>query len=519
MMRLKSMLNFISNSAPSMDCMSRESSLVVAAWGYPQPWRPFRYRLESAHPAFRDRLKHSCISRSSTVALVSALQKIQERVKCIIFGLDTVVQPEESGDLRTRAEEFYRGWVEKLISGCECCSSLDPSDFQVVVLPGKGEFHGWRYMGSVDHMFNKVFDVLTNTLTGDEFAWIHLDLTHGLNYQMLAVLYGAISSVVAAGRETRLLMYNSTPPPPQRKGRNDMGMGNGSSLDLLDVTRLREAVGVVRALESLRNLSTAELGRAVGDLERSGVEEARKLAEVLKEDVKRFIDIFRSGAVALTYPRSTAEGRPLVRHICEIAEELGRIGWNTSYPPTVKPGEKVVEYPPATIYQSIRKAVALIMRDFCGNERFRRPGGLIEYMEACRKILVDRGFIAQALQVGEEVQALRNVAMYASSIGIRAVDAELYALLTCGEKKHQLGRWVRGEGEPPVVEENEIERHREDIRVRRERNVGEQDLRNLTAHAGLEYTMLSSMILGGRDIEEVNYHERIFHAIGMLIDA
>jgi CRISPR-associated protein Csx1 len=214
--------------------------LIVAPWGNPPQWRKAKYRVEVKHPALRIEAKdvEGC---SSTAALAQQLRKAGA-VDVLIFGIDTAVPPAGRG-LREAVEEKYREWARAL--GVEG---------DVASLPGIGLYHGWRFQATALHIFNKALHAILQKAEELRPSFMVVDLTHGVNYQTVAVLYAAVAASVLLGLEHRTIIYNSEPYPPDhttdnciKEEKSQKQVENGlPSLAVLDVTELQSVMRTIR---------------------------------------------------------------------------------------------------------------------------------------------------------------------------------------------------------------------------------------------------------------------------------
>lgn len=82
-----------------------------------------------------------------------------------------------------------------------------------------------------------------------EYRWLFLDLSHGLNYLLVAVLYATIANAIVFDMESRLIVINSEPAVAGGakcvSGR-DMGSEiqkySIELLNMLDVSRLQKII-------------------------------------------------------------------------------------------------------------------------------------------------------------------------------------------------------------------------------------------------------------------------------------
>jgi CRISPR-associated protein Csx1 len=158
------------------------------------------------------------LSNCSTLALASLLKRASVEVEALVFGLDTLVQPASSGDLRKRAEEVYRGFAEKFIRECSCCSILERGEeppVRVVVTPGMGMFHGYAYKGSPVRIFNVAFSRILESAERFEPTFIVVGITHGVNHQMTAILYATMTAAALTGTDGRVEIFGTLPQEAQ----------------------------------------------------------------------------------------------------------------------------------------------------------------------------------------------------------------------------------------------------------------------------------------------------------------
>ncbi len=493
--------------------MTEESVLIIAAWGYPPSWQEAEYRLKINHPRFRNLSTQTYTCRSSTIALASHLLNNQFKTRVKIFGLDSVVEP--TSNYRERIEESYRGWIKEILGSCEN-RSIESENIEIYPCPAIGTFHGWRFNGSIDHIFNKVYMKTYEHI--EDYTWVFLDLTHGLNYQTIATLYGVLAACITRNREDRLIMMNSTPPPGGKKQKNNRS--NRSQLDLIDVSRLKDAITILRAFTALRNLEYPRLKFYSRHMDGQD-----SIINVFENDVKPFISLLRNGVVAMTYPRAFINNNQrIIREPCEIAETLDQ-EIDVEYRPEVDYNERMVNYPNADVFHVVGKAASQILRDLCIGHNL----DLTEYMEKAGEMLRKSGLTASSLQVKREAETLKNIVRYLNrSRGRDHIDEGItsysYAILRRLENIEEV---LRREVSQEEFRNNNRDRlcDKDGKTVRNilenlRKNIDEVDLRNLTAHAGLSYTLIEHIKLGndGKPCA-IRYRERALDAVKKLISA
>jgi CRISPR-associated protein Csx1 len=516
--------------------------LLVASWGNPSEWRPARYRLP-LQSVFHEGLRRSleaklqgvevCLSNCSTLALASLLKRASVEVEMLVFGLDTLVQPASSGDLRKRAEEVYRGFAEKFIRECSCCSILERGEeppVRVVVTPGMGMFHGYAYKGSPVHIFNVAFSRILESVERFEPTFIVVDITHGVNYQMTAILYATMAAAALTGMDSRVAIFNSEPyprrrreSPPQQPHLQQPPQGEPAEepplLNILDVAQLSEALRFAHAVSDALYFRSARLSRLLASAKprepsmEEGCWERGSLRETLQRLV-RFVKLFENAAVGLTFPGAFGERREKLPYsICDVLEGLPQ-DQKIEYQPEVQ--GNTVSYQPARIEESLTLALAKVLRKLAYGGRLagRELSGLcaeearqslVEYMSAAAEWLGFAGLKYAELIVKREQQKLaafaRNVAKCREEI---ESDEELKRYLHCDEASIEVNApLVMALAEQRVEErscKDVVEKVREALKLqaqlsRESARLSEKDARDVSAHAGLSYRIIRSVIL------------------------
>ena len=201
--------------------MSVRNAIVIASWGFPPQWRRAKYRLHLVDRGYN--IDFSCETCCSTVALAAALN-LKESVnlcKVVVIGADSVLSPENFSDgvsFRKGVKNAFKGFVQALLrkENCACCESLSPDVFDVFIIPGIGKYYGYQFNGTIEQIFVSVFYRVLAVLREVKKADIFLDITHGINYQVVASLYATIAAILSFDPtlEGRLFIVNSEPYPP-----------------------------------------------------------------------------------------------------------------------------------------------------------------------------------------------------------------------------------------------------------------------------------------------------------------
>jgi len=206
--------------------------LVVATWGYPPSWKECVYRVKITHKGFRSFLRGAGISEDllnefkltsccSTIAALTLLSKSKSlETHAIIFGSDSIINPstvKDGHELREEVREKYRKWFNELVRTSveeidgEARPAQGITEPEFVILPGVGNYYGWRFEGSVDHLFLKAYHAILRKLSSDEYNYVAIDLTHGINFQTISVLYALIAASLTLDKEGKLVLLNSEP--------------------------------------------------------------------------------------------------------------------------------------------------------------------------------------------------------------------------------------------------------------------------------------------------------------------
>jgi len=473
--------------------------LVVASWGYAPSWRKVMYRISIDHPAFRDASALECESCSSTLVLVEYLLSKGFDIDLMIFGADSVVDPSKlsSGEeLRKAVLDAYRSWFEELLRECSCCNALHyclddacSEDRRVRVfvdaVPGAGHFYGWRFRGGIDHAFNKVFARVLSALASGSYKWLFMDLTHGINYQMVATLYACVAASIVTGMDRRVIEVNSTSTAAMRsepciKGYRTPSVEAVPQLDILDVTKLQEAMGVIRGLSALRNLDTSIIKSYAGYLRRVD----REAAELV-DRVTRFVDLVRNGAVAAAFVNACTNSKCPVANPCPglASESISA----PSYVPSIDSSAKVVSYERASVAQALKQAITHAVSRMC-NEYFNAE--TLTQLMRCVARLYESSKLRICLNIAnrtlEELsEFLRELPNILDPIeGPTYVDVTIFRLFS--ELKHEKSIDLKKVAK--VINEHAAD-------VEKAKRIDTRTVRNFLAHAGLEYALVKGFIV------------------------
>lgn len=503
-----------------MIAFSDRSVLIVAAWGLPTGWVKRCYRLVIEDRGFIGWLGlpkwvnyggECCESCSSTLVLTSTLLKAGVNVDALIFGINTIVNPQEVSDGSSISEathSLYLKYLNELIDTCTCCREYTDEIKRLTtieVLPGLGSYFGWRFLGAIDHLFVKAFTTIISKLRSKRYSWIVLDVTHGINYQTITVLYAAVASAITMGKEKRLIIVNSEPAVGGGdrcvKTSNRYTIEQGE-LNINDVTRLQKIIHLIRVLRALKTLDTTGLGEVLKDL-KENIELTNTLRKYL-----RFVNLLRNNLVALTYPNAYVESddktlTPLKElNICvnkvhkETALNIERI--HQYMKPKILKEEKKVIYPPMSAFIVIDQVLDIVMGELC--KELEKNGGfnnLIKYMENVVRIYNDCGYIQNKLMTENTLNELNMILKYIKEKAPIIIDegsltVYLYKLLYF--KKSELRKAIR-EGFPLSITQDYVKNIVTQILRESSLRVDEHVLRNAIAHSGLEFSMLSSFKL------------------------
>jgi len=477
--------------------MSGGSVLVAAAWGYPPGWRKARYRVEPPqHPSFKGARQVECTSCSSTLALIRFFRENGWDVKTVIFGVDTALNPAgftDGREFRRGVKERYIEWFRGLVETSDCSSELEP---EVVVLPGIGRHWGRRFEGAPLAMFNEALRALWEAGKPSILA---VDLTHGINFQTVAVLYAAVAAAVIWKKERDLLILNSDPYPAGvrvgqcvsgEKAEESAGM---PELSINDVSELQRAVRNIRQIAALRRFQMPELE----DLDRTG-----ELGQLLA-----YICLLANGAAGLAFRGARYDDGDAIAQPPSVEVK----------PPDTTPiiaGDSI-KYPEPDRTYAVKTAMASVVGDL----RELQRGDLVGFLNAVADRYKKTAAIQNHLVLRRTADDFSIVIMHARELGIggELSAAEIYAIVDI-HKTHK-GRVDQAEFARAVeAKRQEIEEERGKLRkALGGKKAGSKNvyvwLRNLSAHGGLSYILIDRLRLAEGKIDEVVYRRDLLQPL------
>jgi CRISPR-associated protein Csx1 len=471
--------------------MGKGSVLVAAAWGYPPGWKKAKYRVEPPqHKSFKDAKPVECISCSSTLALIRLFRENGWDVKTVIFGVDTALNPAGFADgkeFRRSVKERYIEWFRGLVKTSNCSPESEP---EVIILPGIGRHWGRQFKGALLAVFNEAFHAL---LKAGKPSILAVDLTHGINFQTVAVLYAAVAAAVIWKRERDLLILNSDPYPTGVKveqcvsGEKTKENTEVPELSLNDVSELQRAVRNIRQIAALRRFQMPELE----DLDRTG-----ELGQLLA-----YICLLANGAAGLTFSGARYDDGGAVAQLPSVEVK----------PPDTTPviRDEAVEYPAPDQTYAVRTAIAAVVSEL----RNLQIDNLVDFLNAVARHYKKNFSIQNALILKQTAQEFGQVIR-------RAKELRLPNELTAAEVKAlvELSKESINETEfRNRVESAQREIKEERTRLRDAAKCAEGNLdrwlRNLSAHGGLSYILIDKVGLSEGKIVKVVYRRDLLHPL------
>lgn len=505
--------------------------LLIAAWGYPPAWSKYRYVINMKNQAFRSLPKFECESCSSTLAIAKYLTSAGHDVQMLIFGLDTVVDPSELGEgegLRKHAEKSYRDWFKELARQC----GWGGGNPETVMLPGRGRYYGWEFGGSVAHLFNKVFIHVLNKLYedrdgGSNYSFIILDLTHGINFQLVTVLYAVIAAAILKSRgdgrslEDSVLILNSE--PATGKGEKCIKVQPKSfttkELGIIDVTDLQKAVKFIRALAFLKGLATKHVERLL--------EGPQEVIETLRNKLIPFFKLLGNGAYGPTYVNAFLEsgGRedPVGINPCtELSDSINLTVKDFEYIPTLEENRRIVSYGRATISEALKVALRVFLESTCSELKVQ---DLLEYLDKIGKYHNSNGHLYGYLISKDTKQSLSLIIKYISKCqeslpkehagiqdGTITINAVLFRALM--NNTYKLRKALeKGKCEELNIEEAYKDHQNELSKLRKAKEADDKYVRHMLAHGGLEYVTLKKITIKNNKITKITYDKELLNKI------
>lgn len=506
--------------------------LVIAPWGYPPQWGKADYTVSfQEHPLLRKIEQTRCRTCSSTIALMASLNKLNKveekyrpEVKALIIGLDTIVDPgaASSDNLRREAKRLYHDYFRQILQESkDCASSIDEKSVEIHVIPGIGRFYDWSFKGSIDVMFNAAFNKLVDTIESFKPSLIVLDLTHGINYQTIVVLYATVAATALLGKEKGLVMASSEPYPAgvrtptciksERRKREEK---ESIDMNILDTTRLQKVIIFTRLMREIMHLNTEPINYAVKELEAIG---QTRLATYIKTTLKPFVGLLANGIVAPTYPQSyiakpspdcNDEEEPVLRN--PLQKEPPRPA-TKSYEPIINRREKTITYEEDTAYASLTKVIEVLvnnLRHKLGAENLQ------DYMVKVKSLYRELGYTHLYYLVNETLKELNDIANYlADKLQDQEATITVYTYRLLYSKKNQLAAKQK-----PKYTQNEIEKIiKQQIQEQQKQPDPSRDIRNMAAHSGLEFKYIESLTIRKNKnkptITKITYRNNIKHLI------
>lgn len=477
--------------------MGGGSVLVAAAWGYPPGWGKARYRVEPPqHPAFKGARQVECTSCSSTLALIRFFRENDWDVKTLIFGVDTALNPASFADgkeFRNNVKEQYVKWFRELEKTSNCSAELEP---EVVVLPNIGRYWGRRFEGAPLAMFNEALRALRDA---DKPTFLAVDLTHGINFQTVAVLYAAVAAAVIWGVEKNLLIFNSDPYPTGAKtercisdekagGKVGAAERKDEPIDLFinDVSELQKAVRNIRQIAALRRFQMPEL---------EGLDLTGELGQLLA-----YICILANGAAGLAFSGARYDDGGAVAQLPRVDVK----------PPDTTPmiRDEAVEYPAPDQTYAVGTAIKAVVSDL----QNLQIDNLVDFLNAVARHYKKNFSIQNALILKQTAQEFGRVIKRAKELSLHELTAaEVKALVELSEEsinETEFSNRVESA-------QREIEEERARLRDAAKRAEGNLDrwLRNLSAHGGLSYILIDKVRLAEGKIDEVVYRRDLLQPL------
>lgn len=243
----------------------RGVKLLIAPWGDPSNWKEVVYEFDKR------------MVRSSTS--VKILQESVNPDKTIIIGLDTLAERGGSyQEVKVDAEEKIKGYADK----------FGLVNYEVLIAPGIGTFsNGIFYGDALDYYYYVIAKISLKLLENHEDAlYIHLDLTHGINYSTILTYKAVkeIAEIFSVFKEVKFKAYNADPSIPK--------FANKLSINVIEDSlpmRILPAEKIVqrRLLEPI-NLSSEERSELFKN-------ELRGVREIDDSEISAFIGALYNG--------------------------------------------------------------------------------------------------------------------------------------------------------------------------------------------------------------------------------
>ncbi|MEM2017202.1 MAG: TM1812 family CRISPR-associated protein [Nitrososphaerota archaeon] len=532
---------------------NKDSVIILSVWGYPPQWTKYKYTVEIDHPAHRDLGKSTCISCCTTITLAYHLAK-KYKVKTVVFGVDTVIDPSATKDIRYKALSSYKNWLKKLLDqdNCSCCNEISRPSIDISVLPGIGHYYGWHFKASVDNAFVQAFRKIFAELSRTNYSWVFLDLSHGLNYLLTAVLYATVANAVLFNLENRLMIMNSEPARDNSKRcivtrEKYIQREFSKSLNMLDVSRLQVAVNLVRNLIALKYFQPIQLREILKELEEKSSQIIPELEEL--EKALPFFKLLSNTIVGPTFTNSytidnNSREEPLRTALCREHQGLQDRDVAEEFRPRKNDSSKTVEYDSTSVFSVLPIALRKIVSDVCekliANEGDRY---LIKYLDNIGKYYRRSGSIHSNLivkrtkeELGKVVEFVvknrnflescynsdlvlaRDTKIEISEVLFRAVSSIPWNTL------NEITRDIGSEKDDCITlacrldiatTKTNLNKERQEIYSSSVDSNIDRFLRNMCAHAGFEYTSIRKIVIDveKKDLVKIVYDKDILFKI------
>ena len=463
------------------------SILIVATWGYPPTWRRAKYTVKINHPAFRNTKPVECTSCSTTVALASYFAGGWD-VNVLIFGVDTASAPrqEEDGtEFRERIRRQYEEWRETLVKKSEGCpaETLGKVKWAVEVLPGLGTYYRRQFLGSPLLLFNAAVASIVKKIEEVNPSFLVVDLSHGINFQLISVLYAAVAAAIIKQREDRFLLFNSDPYPPDHQSEtcirpeSTARVQEEPSLNLNEVTELQRVVGRIRQITALRRLQMPELEKGDQD-------------ETLRQ-LLTYICALANGAATPCFKGARYDDGTKPVSLPQLPE--------LSPPDTTpKVGEKTVEYPTPDRNYAVKIAIREVVREL----EELQADNLVDFLNKVADRYEKFNMLQNTYVLRRTAEELGRVIQHYRHERRVEVPADDVVRIILRSKE------TRG-GQAPLDEEcrkPDLKREKEDIKAA---DNPEWAVRNLLAHGGFSYAALKHIVIENGKITEVVYDKDV----------
>ena len=368
---------------------------------------------------------------------------------------------------------------------------------EVVVLPNIGRYWGRRFEGAPLAMFNEALHALRDA---DKPTFLAVDLTHGINFQTVAVLYAAVAAAVIWGVEKNLLIFNSDPYPTGAKtercisdekagGKVGAAERKDEPIDLFinDVSELQKAVRNIRQIAALRRFQMPEL---------EGLDLTGELGQLLA-----YICILANGAAGLAFSGARYDDGGAVAQPPSVEVK----------PPDTTPiiRDEAVEYPAPDRTYAVRTAIEAVVSEL---QKLQRDN-LVDFLNAVARHYEEIFSIQNALILKQTAQEFGRVIERAEKLRLsnELSAAGVKALLELSEESINDTEF-RNRVESA---QREIEEERARLRDAAKRAEGNLDrwLRNLSAHGGLSYILIDKVKLAKGKIVEVVYRRDLLQPL------